>query len=175
MAFLDTSVVRISWEQFNRIYGDLVQYFRAKTSELIDRQYYSRVRFYPLEALRGAMEKHVDVSRPIPSNFPSPSDLANGCADWLHENPKVKESITVYDPEDDPDFDIRHLLSAFYILTNYGGKAFNTYCAKVKMPAADRRRVLFKANVVAGKEGDAELKAKLNEITGGIGRQVAAG
>lgn len=174
MAFLDTSVVRISWEQFNRLYGDLVQYFRAKTSEMIDRQYYSRVRFYPLDALKGGIEKHVDVNRPIPSNFPSPNDLANGCADWLQQNPKIKESITVYDSEEDLDFDLRHLLSAFYILQHHGAAEFKSYCDKVRMPAADRRRVVFKAKVVAGKEGDANLKAKLDDLVGRVGRKAVA-
>ena len=164
MAFLDTSKERISWLRFNEIYGEMVLFFKAKTSESIDRQYFKRVRFYPEGALSEGIESYIDNNRPIPSNFPSPNDLANICADWLNDHPAIKESMIVYDSYEDLDFPLRHLETAFKNLIDNGVEKFETFCRSIRMPSQDRERVVCKAMAVASKENNQELKNIINNV-----------
>lgn len=146
----------------------MVVFFRVKTTPDIDKQYYKAVRFYPFSALKGAIERRMNRNKPMPSNFPSPSELASDCMEWLNESPDIKESITEYDKHDDPDFPIRHLENAFRILTEAGVEPFHKYCAKTRIPEADRRRVICKAQAVAAKEGD----SRIDEILRSVGQAI---
>ena len=154
--------------QFESAFSTLVMYCRAKTTPDIDAQYHKRVRFYPFNALKESVEFMIDNRKPIPSSFPSPNELSTACADWLNGHPEIRDTLMVYDQDEDLDFPIKKLWTAFDILTKHGGQRFNSYCQSVRMPRADKERIICKARTVANKGGDRILKAKLKDMADGI-------
>jgi len=147
MARIDTTKVRIPREVFTEIFGTLATYFRAKTSAIIDDQYYERIKFFPEDALRFAEKRLVDERRPTAGNFPRPNGLANLCHMWLDNNPDIKHRMTVYNSPDDHDYPYQFLEEGFSVLMGKGLQRFGQFLRMRRMPRNDVIRVLCKAAV----------------------------
>ena len=161
MARIDTSQVRTTRDQFNELFGTLATYFRMKTTSTIDTQYYERIKFFPSEALRFAMDRIIEERRPATGNFPRPSGLANLCFMWLDNHPDLKHRMTIYDRPEDLEYPYKFLEEGFNVLMNRGLKNFGSFLRNRRMPRNDVVRVLCKA--AACSEGSKEFKAELSD------------
>jgi hypothetical protein len=142
MADIDTKTQRISGVDFDTEFKILVDYFKFKgLTPGITRQYFERVRFYPLAALKFAISRHIEANRPQPSNFPTIRELGNLCADWLQLKPSVRASMMIYDRDEDFDYPVELMEKAHTILIHEGEEAFQVYANETGMPLNDRERV----------------------------------
>lgn len=161
MAYIDTSQERTTRDQFNELFGTLTTYFRMKTTNTIDTQYYERVKFFPAEALRFAMNRIIEERRPSTGNFPRPNGLANLCFTWLDNHPDLKHKMTIYDRPEDLEYPYPFLEEGFNVLMNRGLRNFGSFLRNRRMPRNDVIRVLCKA--VACINGKPELKREISD------------
>ena len=171
MATFDTKTIRIDYEEFDTYFKKLTTYFnfnKKMTPDIAD-QYHLRVRFYPVEAFRAAINKHIDENRPTASNFPTPRELANGCAVYVRSRPLLLHQLMAYNEIDDPEFPIEYMHKGFEILMSKGEPAFRHYAKVMRFPLNDIDRVIAKKQAVMARELNEE---RLEKTLQNIGSKV---
>lgn len=161
--------IEIMLPDFEEVFGELITFFNARLSPEITRKYYQRVRTYPLDAFRFAVEEIITKKRPVASNFPMVGEITQFCCRWLDNHPDEKHKRTQYHEHEDSRYPTSKLWKAFEILTHIGEDAFNSYVKAQRMPTKDIERVRNKARIVQG--GEDPIK-QVENITQSVGDDI---
>jgi hypothetical protein len=101
---------------------------------------------YSLEHVERVATGIIRGRKPTPGNCPSMDELLDLCGD-AHKS--ATAGNTKYDREEDYRYPIDGLLKGFEILQEDGDDDFKRYADKTGMPENDRRRVRYRASVIA--------------------------
>ena len=82
----------------------------------------------------------------------------------IYETFPQQERPTFYDPIEDLRFPVALMHKAFDILIKNGQTAFANYCDLVQMPASDRERVRFKAQVVKNENPHEKVNRLISQV-----------
>jgi len=82
----------------------------------------------------------------------------------IYETFPQQERPTFYDPVEDLRFPVALMHRAFDVLLQKGQIAFANYCDLVQMPAADRERVRYKAQVVKNENPHEKVNRLISQV-----------
>lgn len=147
---------------FKEEFSKLKKWFKIKLDKNHEYQLYTSLHGFPTAAFQYAVSKLLEERKPIPSNFPTVTELKCLMAEWFHENPTARKGS--YNKNEDYRYPIANLNKAFSILETRGKDAFINYCNQTNMPKNDRERVWNKHIYIQKHKKHPDQKSILKQI-----------
>ena len=152
-------------EHFDR----LIRWFKMSMTAEQTNMTYDKLKNYPVNGLKFAIDYFIENGRPTPGFFPTTNNLVTKVWEWLDGNPEEKFKRMRFDPVNDYTYPVGKLWDGYRILMHDGMESFNKFAELNRMPRNDRDRVRMKVQIVKqGKEG--EFNNQLSNLTGNAGR-----
>ena len=149
---------------FEEYFDQLVSWFRMKmTRENADISY-DKIKFYPVEGFKYAVDFLVENGKPTPGNFPTVNEIVNLIVSWLDSNPNEKFKRQQFDPYNDFTYPLSKLWDRYKILIADGIPAFERFAESNRMPSQDRERVVMKYKVSQAHKEMPDLTQKVGKV-----------
>ena len=113
--------------------NDWALYFRRKLTDRVATMYLEKISPYSTETIELLFSSVLEQEE----KWPSLRFVIN----WLQRTGEVTKE---YDRDDDQNYPVDNLWTAYGILTKSGEDAFYNYCNENNMPLSDRTRVIAK-------------------------------